>query len=322
MFSIIPRIGFLVLLLQSCAGLEIDIPPSIFVEKVTTFHWECDTTDVDQGLSGAFAALLISPPEPPENFSCLNLEAAGDQDTLTKLVQSYSVHLVPSGTKAGVFLLTPKSQGKFVSQRNGHYSRQRITAIKISGNSTIMSSSMSSSNSNSASNPILHSIISSVFLNQSTAFPVLQNSAAPSRMTATANTTFPPSATFSTLSTANSGMQNGTNRWKGDRQKHHDSTAALVGGVMGVVLLIAIILATIFYRRLRYQRKLNQFQKEHLLLHQRPPSSMSVQRSYQFSTGPHSSLSPPSYSPALSNEPEVLSGVSKQYPADSEKQQA
>ncbi|KAF9256416.1 hypothetical protein L218DRAFT_991430 [Marasmius fiardii PR-910] len=315
MFSIIPRIGFLVLLLQSCAGLEIDIPPSIFVEKVTTFHWECDTTDVDQGLSGAFAALLISPPEPPENFSCLNLEAAGDQDTLTKLVQSYSVHLVPSGTKAGVFLLTPKSQG--------------IHVICSYGNVSV----------NSSVN------VTATILG---------------RMTATANTTIPSSATFSTLSTANSGMQNGTNHWKGDRQKHHD-TAALVSGVMGVVLLIAIILAIIFYRRLRYQRKLNQLQKEHLLLHQRPPSSlflssntatrtmvesdlpnvapvstlkrrwenpagfeesMSVQKGYQFSTGPHSSLSPPSYSPALSNEPEVLSGVSKRYPADSEKQQA
>ncbi|KAL0567669.1 hypothetical protein V5O48_014324, partial [Marasmius crinis-equi] len=62
--------------------------------------------------------------------------------------------------------------------------------------------------------------------------------------------------------------------------KSKDDTAKIVGGVVGGVALLCIVLAIFFYRRLRYQRKLNQFHKEHMLLHQQPPPSMSSTLGY------------------------------------------
>ncbi|KAJ8089674.1 hypothetical protein PM082_014936 [Marasmius tenuissimus] len=48
----------------------------------------------------------------------------------------------------------------------------------------------------------------------------------------------------------------------------------IVGGIAGGVAVVCILVATFFYRRFRYQRKLNQFHKEHQLLHQAPPPSI------------------------------------------------
>ncbi|KAK1223843.1 hypothetical protein PQX77_013272 [Marasmius sp. AFHP31] len=60
--------------------------------------------------------------------------------------------------------------------------------------------------------------------------------------------------------------------------KHRDcqknNTAAIVGGIAGGIAVVCVLVAVFFYRRFRYQKKLNQFHKEHQLLHQTPPDSL------------------------------------------------
>ncbi|KAF9260519.1 hypothetical protein L218DRAFT_1002652 [Marasmius fiardii PR-910] len=106
------RIGFLVLLLHYCTGFNIIIPPSITAGVMTAFYWQWDTTDDNRGLSGELAALFINPPGLPENFSCLNLGAAEDQDA--SFVQSFAMGPVPSRVGAsGSYLFTPVNEGPY-----------------------------------------------------------------------------------------------------------------------------------------------------------------------------------------------------------------
>lgn len=93
------------------------------------------------------------------------------------------------------------------------------------------------------------------------------------------------STSAATTPTSQSQSSTGTNSSHPDDHGHdgheghgghngsHPDVTAIVGGVVGGVALILLIgLSAFFYRKLTYQRKLNQFHKEHLLLHQPPPS--------------------------------------------------
>ncbi|KAK1234513.1 hypothetical protein PQX77_002279, partial [Marasmius sp. AFHP31] len=85
-----------------------------------------------------------------------------------------------------------------------------------------------------------------------------------------------PSISTSPATAAPSNTTMGDNFNRKDENWNHDkpNIAAIVGGVVGGVAIICILIAVFFYRRFRYQKKLNQFHKEHQLLHQTPPTSI------------------------------------------------
>ncbi|KAK1234514.1 hypothetical protein PQX77_002280 [Marasmius sp. AFHP31] len=60
---------------------------------------------------------------------------------------------------------------------------------------------------------------------------------------------------------------------KGENSNKTNS-GPIVGGVLGGVAVVCILVACFFYRRLRYQKKLNRFHREHQLLQQVPPPSI------------------------------------------------
>ncbi|KAL0059040.1 hypothetical protein AAF712_014254 [Marasmius tenuissimus] len=85
-----------------------------------------------------------------------------------------------------------------------------------------------------------------------------------------------PSTTTSQPTATSSSTAMGDNSWWRNKNRNHNKPdiAPIVGGVVGGVALICILIAVFFYRRFRYQKKLNQFHKEHQLLHQTPPPSI------------------------------------------------
>ncbi|KAL0569764.1 hypothetical protein V5O48_012197 [Marasmius crinis-equi] len=96
------------------------------------------------------------------------------------------------------------------------------------------------------------------------------------------NSTSSSTFTTSSLTTA-AGAPTTDNDGGYNKFQHHDDhsgTIKIVGGVVGGVAAICLGLAIFFYRRFRYQRKVNQFHKEHMLLNQQPPPSMSSTLGY------------------------------------------
>ncbi|KAJ8089671.1 hypothetical protein PM082_014933 [Marasmius tenuissimus] len=71
--------------------------------------------------------------------------------------------------------------------------------------------------------------------------------------------------------------KNGKPGCKQDKGECHEKKSIIgpvVGGIAGGIAIVCILIAVFFYRRFRYQRKLNQFHKEHQLLQQAPPPSI------------------------------------------------
>ncbi|KAK1235482.1 hypothetical protein PQX77_001291 [Marasmius sp. AFHP31] len=73
---------------------------------------------------------------------------------------------------------------------------------------------------------------------------------------------------------ATPGTRKDKDKDKEGKRDNGPETAAIVGGITGGIAVICILVAFFFYRRFRYQKKLNQFHREHQLLHQAPPPSI------------------------------------------------
>ncbi|KAJ8089662.1 hypothetical protein PM082_014924 [Marasmius tenuissimus] len=67
----------------------------------------------------------------------------------------------------------------------------------------------------------------------------------------------------------------------------------IVGGVLGGVAVICILIACFFYRKFRYQKKLNRFHREHQLLQQVPPPSILASTLVADRSSVHGAASPP-----------------------------
>ncbi|KAF9260516.1 hypothetical protein L218DRAFT_1002649 [Marasmius fiardii PR-910] len=306
------RICLIFFLVHLCNGFSITIPPQLQIAAgdVKTFQWTWNLTDSQHSTSGAFVAMLI---KPPENFTCQSIGVGGDSETVYKLVESFAVRQnpvpVPAGSQtSGNFALSPKTQGSHFICTYGNVPISMVDQQKQGQGDNFRQDIFTSSASD--------------------VFQVTPN--------ATASSSPEPSATSSPQPSATDPRS--FNWWN----HNIDPIAALVGGILGALALVFLTLAIIFYRRLRYQRKLNQFHKEHMLLLQQPPQSrlsshtvtrladeaatvaplspiskkrsMTMQKgnSYQFvsSDAPQGSFSPPMYSVALPNEPTSMYGYS------------
>ncbi|KAF9256166.1 hypothetical protein L218DRAFT_1027605 [Marasmius fiardii PR-910] len=214
-------------------GFNVLIPSQIVAGTPKVFHWEWNATDVGLGLYGAFVAMLISPPDPPDTFTCRSLGLGGD--AVPQITESFALEKVPSWLgpeSSGDVLLVAKSQGvNFLA----------LNDLKL--------------------------------ISQSKTFNVSSNSTGTNNPTAISSTSSSIS-TLTSLLSASSTPANDDRRI--GRDWSHHNTAPIVGGVVGAVAFIGLGLAIVFYRRLRYQRKINHFHKEHMPLQQRPPSSFTT----------------------------------------------
>ncbi|KAG7085319.1 hypothetical protein E1B28_013859 [Marasmius oreades] len=189
--------------------------------------------------------------QPPEGFNCHDLETGGD--SLIKIVESFATVQVPGPafpSSEGKFFLTPGKEGKHVVCTHGSLPANLL---------------------NAPLSDIFKGFKNLNLLDQSNPFNVSSPTSANSTSTSVSAVSSSPNPS---KDPDNGGQNDGHDDGKG-RGNHHGSgkTAGIVGGVLGAVALIFIILAIFLYRRLRYQRKLNQFHKEHMLLQQQPPST-------------------------------------------------
>ncbi|KAG7094488.1 hypothetical protein E1B28_008086 [Marasmius oreades] len=250
--DIVLRISFIFVLGRLCVGFNITPPSPLSTGAPRAFNYTWNLTDAQNSPLGAFVAMLI---QPPEGFECPDLDAGGD--SLIKIVESFATVQVPGPAivSSGKFFLTPAKQGIHIVCTHGNLPPGLLNAQGSSGISDIFKNFKSLN-----------------LLDQSNPFDVslpTRTSSANSTSTSVSGVSFSPTPSKD----SDDSGQNDDHDGKG--RGHHGSgkTTGVVGGILGAVALIFIILAILLYRRLRYQRKLNQFHKEHMLLQQQPPST-------------------------------------------------
>ncbi|KAF9260489.1 hypothetical protein L218DRAFT_946788 [Marasmius fiardii PR-910] len=113
--SLLP-VGCLLVILSlalSCVGFNITIPSPVDVGSANIFQWEFNKTDFGLGLFGAFVVMLVSPPNPPDKFTCQSFGLGGD--VVSQVIESFALAKIPLGTEfSGDILLIAKSQGSHV----------------------------------------------------------------------------------------------------------------------------------------------------------------------------------------------------------------
>ncbi|KAJ8089661.1 hypothetical protein PM082_014923 [Marasmius tenuissimus] len=240
-----PRILLFALLYVSCDAFNVTLPDQSPVNQTFKSQFDASKEDFDKApATGFIGIVLIVPPTP--DITCPK-EKAGVAPGFETNLDGFTYVKKPDNEsqRSGELFLTPKRMGPHI-----------LCAYAVSGKDP------SQGGGRGFDFEGLNNIL---LIYESTQFNVTVESS---------------NGNSSTISPAEATSSTGGRRpdeGKGNRGWNHDrgpDTAAVVGGVVGGVAAVCILIALFFYRRFRYQKKLNQFHKEHQLLHQAPPPSI------------------------------------------------
>ncbi|KAL0568004.1 hypothetical protein V5O48_013988 [Marasmius crinis-equi] len=241
---LLQSIVFLALFINSCDSFNVTIPSNLTAGQPTVFYWNATPSDFDPPNSGVgVGVLVISALYNPQCPKSDFVNSFGSE--FFKSVDGRAVVIKPMNMsqQSGMLTLQFKKSGPHIFCAYGKFPQFNPQSRYQNAFGQV------------------------VFLNESSQFDVANG------------TSTSPSATSSTSNSASE-----STNWNGHgRNNHYDDHSAItkiVGGVVGGIAAICLGAAIFFYRRFRYQRKVNQFHKEHVLLNQQPPPSMSSTLGY------------------------------------------
>ncbi|KAL0057369.1 hypothetical protein AAF712_015992 [Marasmius tenuissimus] len=239
------RILLSALLFASCAAFNVTFPEQTPVNQIFKSQFYASKADFDSTSTGVIGIVLLVPPNP--NITCPK-GIAGIASGFEKIIDGFTFVQKPDNGSAitGDLLLTPQKEGPHILCAYAN-----APAFGSQGPSQTGDRSFD-----------IDKLKDISLISNSTQFNVTPG---PSSEVSSI-----PSPTMSPQSPEKDAHGGNRGQW-GDHQK---PDAAIVGGVVGGVAVICILIAFFFYRRFRYQKKLNQFHREHQLLHQTPPASI------------------------------------------------
>ncbi|KAJ8089664.1 hypothetical protein PM082_014926 [Marasmius tenuissimus] len=258
------RAFFLTLPIVLCRSFEFTVPaPGSAVEnQASTFQWNASFVDFNTTRTNLFGVYLI---KPPMGFYCPVTDVANGLGAIYHDVVEDFIQLKiprPQNNFSGGLVLRPKTSGAHFMCAYGNF--PNFDDGGHSGGDDIKKGDLQGFQQLS-------------FMAESQSFDVRPS-----------NHSFSPSVspTFLPSSVTPSSGVEGCNH----RDCQRSDTPAIVGGIAGGIAVVCVLVAVFYYRRFRYQKKLNQFHKEHQLLHQTPPHSLRASTL----TGPshHGAVSP------------------------------
>ncbi|KAK1235483.1 hypothetical protein PQX77_001292 [Marasmius sp. AFHP31] len=267
MMKLVLCIYLFALLVHSCRGLNFTIPDSVDQGTKAAFNWNASKSEFTTATTNAsFVALLIKPPPGyhcPQSNIITQLKALLKNDSMQSVqsvIEDWSITSQlnrQSELVSGSVLLRPEHSGD-------HF----VCAYK----------NVTGALSDRQDNLDLEMVENLTLMNESSVFPVNQKGGGDKKGDPTSNSPPPPPPT--------SGGDNNPST------PERNDVALILGGIAGGIAVISTLAAVFFYRRFRYQRKLNQFHREHQLLNQTPPTSFLASTMTMRSPN-HGATSPP-----------------------------